>query len=228
MERYEKGIHMKYKSLKTCAAVLLLLSCNLANAGLMVTNVDLTITGVSGNYSSVSVDDVFQFTAIYDDASTHMLNEDTQSLCLTTHVSSPGVNCARSYNQSSYNFFSNASLNFNMMFDTTALLNANGAFYDRHSFNREWVYHTTSNGYLHLNKYDDAVTSRISTGTPGGSGYTNLYYSDVHGNARQTQILFTIGDASTKAYLDVPEPSTLAIFALGMIGLASRRFKKQS
>ncbi|AOW77657.1 hypothetical protein A3Q34_12825 [Colwellia sp. PAMC 20917] len=26
---------------------------------------------------------------------------------------------------------------------------------------------------------------------------------------------------------DVPEPSTLAIFALGMIGLASRRFKKQ-
>jgi hypothetical protein len=81
MERYENGIHMKYKSLKTCAAVLLLLSCNLANAGLMVTNVDLTITGVSGNYSSVSVDDVFQFTAIYDDASTHMLNEDTQSHC---------------------------------------------------------------------------------------------------------------------------------------------------
>jgi hypothetical protein len=27
---------------------------------------------------------------------------------------------------------------------------------------------------------------------------------------------------------DVPEPSTLAIFALGMIGLASRRFKKKS
>jgi hypothetical protein len=30
------------------------------------------------------------------------------------------------------------------------------------------------------------------------------------------------------ATTDVPEPSTLAIFALGMIGLASRRFKKQS
>jgi hypothetical protein len=29
-------------------------------------------------------------------------------------------------------------------------------------------------------------------------------------------------------YAKVPEPSTLAIFALGMIGLASRRFKKQS
>jgi len=32
----------------------------------------------------------------------------------------------------------------------------------------------------------------------------------------------------TGRYVDVPEPSTLAIFALGMIGLASRRFKKQS
>jgi hypothetical protein len=31
-----------------------------------------------------------------------------------------------------------------------------------------------------------------------------------------------------KNQVDVPEPSTLAIFALGMIGLASRRFKKQS
>jgi hypothetical protein len=33
---------------------------------------------------------------------------------------------------------------------------------------------------------------------------------------------------STALVRDVPEPSTLAIFALGMIGLASRRFKKQS
>lgn len=31
-----------------------------------------------------------------------------------------------------------------------------------------------------------------------------------------------------KDVVDVPEPSTLAIFALGMMGLASRRFKKQS
>ncbi|MFT5850480.1 MAG: hypothetical protein ACI87J_000428 [Colwellia sp.] len=228
MERYEKGIHMKYKSLKTCAAVLLLLSCNLANAGLMVTNVDLTITGVSGNYSSVSVDDVFQFTAIYDDASTHMLNEDTQSLCLTTHVSSPGVNCASSHNPTSYNFFSNASLNFNMMFDTTALLNANGAFYDRHSHDREWTYQTASNGHLHFSQHDDTLTSGFTTANPGGSGATTLYYSDGHDNAQHTQIRWSQGPASTKAYLDVPEPSTLAIFALGMIGLASRRFKKQS
>jgi len=33
---------------------------------------------------------------------------------------------------------------------------------------------------------------------------------------------------TTSASTDVPEPSTLAIFALGLMGLASRRFKKQS
>jgi len=34
--------------------------------------------------------------------------------------------------------------------------------------------------------------------------------------------------ALVRRSVDVPEPSTLAIFALGMIVLASRRFKKQS
>ena len=36
------------------------------------------------------------------------------------------------------------------------------------------------------------------------------------------------GRAFKMESINVPEPSTLAIFALGMIGLASRRFKKQS
>jgi hypothetical protein len=43
---------------------------------------------------------------------------------------------------------------------------------------------------------------------------------------------YTTTQSNTNTWLvkkaEVPEPSTLAIFALGMIGLASRRFKKQS
>jgi hypothetical protein len=39
--------------------------------------------------------------------------------------------------------------------------------------------------------------------------------------------IFNNGNISYNS-ASVPEPSTLAIFALGMIGLASRRFKKQS
>jgi len=38
----------------------------------------------------------------------------------------------------------------------------------------------------------------------------------------------TYGVALVRNVAEVPEPSTLAIFALGMMGLASRRFKKQS
>jgi hypothetical protein len=45
-----------------------------------------------------------------------------------------------------------------------------------------------------------------------GPGGGDLAYS-LHGDVGST---------------DVPEPSTLAIFALGLMGLASRRFKKQS
>lgn len=37
-----------------------------------------------------------------------------------------------------------------------------------------------------------------------------------------------IGEIAFRGAMVVPEPSTLAIFVLGMIGLASRRFKKQS
>jgi len=37
-----------------------------------------------------------------------------------------------------------------------------------------------------------------------------------------------VGAWLVRDHIKVPEPSTLAIFALGMIGLASRRFKKQS
>ena len=40
--------------------------------------------------------------------------------------------------------------------------------------------------------------------------------------------MYTFNIDTTPAVNAVPEPSTLAIFALGMIGLASRRFKKQS
>jgi hypothetical protein len=45
---------------------------------------------------------------------------------------------------------------------------------------------------------------------------------DFTGNSASFQITTSSGTSTS-----VPEPSTLAIFALGMIGLASRRFKKQ-
>jgi len=55
----------------------------------------------------------------------------------------------------------------------------------------------------------------------GGSGSNGLFGWN---SAPQATLTLTFDETTTP----VPEPSTLAIFALGMIGLASRRFKKQS
>jgi len=95
---------------------------------------------------------------------------------------------------------------------------------------------------LSFNQYDFALPSiNLSAGTYWASfsstGY-ELYGSKV-GNFGTTMIqqINSTNYSRTNNYIpfqlngtttDVPEPSTLAIFALGMIGLASRRFKKQS
>jgi hypothetical protein len=73
------------------------------------------------------------------------------------------------------------------------------------------------------------VQSAVDTDYTGGSAYRD----------NQTNGIFDINQpVSSHGFerifhidlvaVDVPEPSTLAIFALGMIGLVSRRFKKQS
>lgn len=70
-----------------------------------------------------------------------------------------------------------------------------------------------------------------------GSHSVELYFFENNGEA---SLEFTVADSSrvfthfndplgaTTLVTDVPEPTTLAIFALGLMGLASRRFKKQS
>ena len=42
-----------------------------------------------------------------------------------------------------------------------------------------------------------------------------------------SNLIATINDIAPGVTIDVPEPSTLAIFGLALVGLASRRFKKQ-
>ena len=78
------------------------------------------------------------------------------------------------------------------------------------------------------------------TGQIGNGGYAHYVGSYVGeqstglGNivdGQQTLTQYTVNSLETFTFNEatsVPEPTTLAIFALGMIGLASRRFKKQS
>lgn len=80
-----------------------------------------------------------------------------------------------------------------------------------------------------LRQFDLTTGNEISSfdfgldGLTAGITYANdkLYYYDWNSGSGSTLSRFSLNST------DVPEPSTLAIFALGMIGLASRRFKKQ-
>jgi len=61
----------------------------------------------------------------------------------------------------------------------------------------------------------------LSTDTNGAYGY--LQYASISPNTYEPNG----GVALVRAIYDVPEPSTLVIFMLGVVVLASRRFKKQ-
>lgn len=89
--------------------------------------------------------------------------------------------------------------------------------------------------FVNFKEYTDVLTLIISDdGTffdelPGNISesykQTDLRFTILSGNDRQ---VMDYGFTSSILTNDVPEPSTLAIFALGLMGLGLRRFKKQS
>jgi hypothetical protein len=66
---------------------------------------------------------------------------------------------------------------------------------------------------------------RLRIGVTTSAAHVNTN-SDIWGTSNVSN--GAVGAYMVREINSVPEPSTLAIFALGMIGLASRRFKKQS
>jgi hypothetical protein len=88
------------------------------------------------------------------------------------------------------------------LIDSTLIAETNGGFLAAQSFSV-----TNSTGYRYIQFNADTVAA-------GGAPHA----SNVYG----------LNEIRVSAVSTVPEPSTLAIFALGMIGLASRRFKKKS
>ena len=85
-------------------------------------------------------------------------------------------------------------------------------------------------GYSNIND-DRAYTY---TSTYGSTVSTNNYqygqqaYTEVHTSYNTDFKNATWGVALVRDVTSVPEPSTLAVFALGLMGLASRKFKKQA
>jgi hypothetical protein len=70
------------------------------------------------------------------------------------------------------------------------------------------------------------IVTDILRSTRPGRGLAQDFSRVSHATKGTENIIFS--GFFYKALVEVPEPSTLALIALGMIGLASRRFKKQS
>lgn len=70
----------------------------------------------------------------------------------------------------------------------------------------------------------------LGTGEPHGTIQFKGAFEQVSWNSLSDEYWngFTIGIEGTTREVNVPEPSTLAIFALGIMGLVSRRFKNKT
>jgi hypothetical protein len=130
-------------------------------------------------------------------------------------------------------------------------------FHVRDTENNKWKtatsnYHSMGQKYIGLATWDGQVANdwyatlaytdeykgfggsrTISTGVSADQAQTLRttgilgYHTYIEGDGYLVSAKMTI-DVEPNPAIDVPEPSTLAIFALGMMGLASRRFKKEA
>ena len=133
----------------------------------------------------------------------------------------------------------------NAFFDDSynAVASATGSFYARYTALNNA---TGTSGFvdefeaMSTNAYDNYAIGLFADAT-GSLGYAhfldhlgNEYFNDVAWVVRRGTDKDRYKDETSRLYSTmlvrsaVPEPSTLAIFALGMIGLASRRFTEKS
>jgi len=109
----------------------------------------------------------------------------------------------------------------------------NIAFDQRVSFNFiNSLFRGANHGKLTSGNIDfsiDGIWNTYDLAASTGSGYIGQYFSfkTTYNTPEFYMDNMVVASVSSRP-ATVPEPSTLAIFALGMIGLASRRVKKQS
>jgi len=211
---------MNNKFLNTALAGLILsVSClvNVANAGLIVDIVDdgngfakFSLSGSSTNLSP--------YHQAGDGAWVHGYNSviglfDTSfsggMYTLSNNTSSFSVNGSQVATFTDIRFSQGIDGLFGLITSTNIQVNSNVAFSWAGEFNSNMQYSTFNSGTY---AFDDW-------------GY---YFG--HRRALEGGYTINVGNVSTANNdpTNVPEPSTLAIFALGIMGLASRRFKKQA
>jgi hypothetical protein len=208
---------LKLKFLQAAVAGLMLSLCNLANAGLITTSNDLT-----SNYTN------------YDLVTFNELSF-TDGTNITNQYNAFGLNVTPSLNYRANSGFVNANgaglYNYGtspwttpFSFDFTSTVEAMG-FYIVMNTDQNVTFEALLNGSVvesYNETWGDCCSTMSFRGFTGGI-YDSMRVTMVSGNNNAMELDNVYFSNTT----DVPEPSTLAIFALGIIGLSVRRFKKQ-
>ena len=226
---------MKFKFLKTIFAVLTLSCCGLANAGIIDSN-DTVFAGNSNYWPWGDADNTGYQLLLTD----NLLGSGSGIIDSITHFASNTTNLGAVYNLDIYmsttskqantletTFANNHGANKVLVFSGALTFSSSELFIDiMNVFNYEsgnllieYDFHSFTGV---ANSYDGPQFQSVSTNNDlVRVTQHNLEGDTVYmGSAIRTQLNFNA--------VSVPEPSTLAIFALGIIGLASRRLKKQS
>jgi len=214
---------MKIKFLKAAIVGLVFSISSFAHAGLITTNGGSAVGGFSSS-------------EVYGQSFLVGIDNVLDSVQLTGR-STNGVNQGVIYELFKWDDALNRVVN-GSLFTTSGSLIASNSLLDINIMTGGWEL-ITGQKYIFSMRHDDANGSGNwgfgASGTndyiDGGFNYSqitsnrylnNSWTANHGGVSRDLHIQMNFSASS------IPEPSTLAIFALGMIGLASRQFKKQS
>lgn len=218
---------MKSKVIKATLAGLILTLSSIANAGLIQfesSNI-LNISDFSTNFSPISQTSGNPPNLVIDGFNINQINGDGSDIWATYNPGGQGN--GNGWYPSGGDFgYTLISLTNGLDFDSVSMFVGSG------------------NGGHSYMAFDLLLDNVLVQSTVLSGHQSNFHWLSFTGGGFDT-IRLRDGSSSTLSVLDgshnalafdsihatvaseVPEPSTLAIFALGMIGLASRRFKKQ-
>jgi len=206
---------MNFKFLKVFTVVIILFFSLNTKAGMITENwqAEVSFTDSTG----FTVGQLVYWSVVYDNSSLvmHRFDDATGAVEYTWDASCPGTWCV------DYSMFADA------IFETSDIYNAfaanipvNFSGSDQNITNYSRTYKQT-NGANYYDYIKDDFHFYVST--YGNGGYFEMFMRDGDNNVDTSRQIDVV---NMKLAEPVPEPSTLAIFALGMMGLASRRFKR--
>jgi hypothetical protein len=203
-----------------------------AHAKLIKFTMDMEVSlATNSPYLTVAKGDTFQFIAIYDDESQHAYAFNGSLVCLAEYASLHPSEC--DVTSDKLDWLDNPTLNIGDLFDVEEMIKDGGAFWTDKQY--YWAKAPFSFA-VHKIEPDVAgyhgITFSYFSQVVDGAGKVYVYehssfdygfvYFDNNNKLQHDTVHYTMSNLNYVAY-NVPEPSTLAIFALGIMGLASRR-----